>query len=390
MLREALTARLRGPPARSSELWVLRDLSLQIEAGHVVGLVGKNGAGKSTLLKILSRITAPTSGVVKLRGKVTSLLEVGTGFHEELTGRENVYLSGCILGMSKRLIDRAFDSIVAFSGVEAFLDTPLKRYSSGMRLRLGFAVAAHLDGEILLVDEVLAVGDGEFQRKCLTAMQDLQRRGRTVLLVSHNLAAIESLCSRVIWLDAGQARADGPTHDVLSEYAKSFSGGGGTAADLSALTQRTGSGAIRFDRFDLLDADGFTPMTAVRLGGSFAMRLHFTSRVSMQGLIFGVTFHSPLGSVVAQTHTFNAGQEVTVVPGRSYLDVQIRDFNLMPGRYVLSLYAAHLGDIYHDSLEQCLDLDVLPTARYGQLRGMDGSIVALDSDWGEPIASEAP
>lgn len=390
MLREVLAgwaSRGGGRAEGKRDLWVLRDLDLTIQQGEVVGVVGKNGAGKSTLLKIFSRITPPTGGQVRLRGKVTSLLEVGTGFHEELTGRENVYLSGCILGMSRRQIDRAFDSIVAFSGVEAFLDTPIKRYSSGMRLRLGFSVAAHLDGDILLVDEVLAVGDGEFQRKCLAAVGDLQRQGRTVLLVSHNMAAIEGLCSRVVWLDAGKVRLDGSPHEVLSAYSESFSGGAGVAADLSTVTQRTGSGAVRFERFDLLTADGSTAISTVRIGDGFMMRLHFRAHEPMRSLIFGVQFTTLLGALVTQTHTYSTGQDVTVTSGRGHIDVVVRDFNLMPGRYTLSLFAAHLGNLYHDYLEQCLDLEVVPSSRYGQLRGMGNAVVALDSSWGEPVSA---
>jgi homopolymeric O-antigen transport system ATP-binding protein len=203
------------------EVWALRDVDLAVEHGDVVGIVGRNGAGKSTLLKIIARITEPTSGVARMRGRVGALLEVGTGFHVELTGRENIFLNGAVLGMSRGDIKRRFDEIVAFSGVESFLDTPLKRYSSGMYLRLAFAVAAHLEPEIVVVDEVLAVGDLEFQRKCVGKMSDLRDEGRTVIFVSHDLGAIAQLCSRTVWLDEGRVCADGNTHDVLDAYFKS-------------------------------------------------------------------------------------------------------------------------------------------------------------------------
>src|SRR5216110_435265 len=218
MLRERLIEMIKRPLGRMKEtesIWALRDVSFDADEGEVVGIIGRNGAGKSTLLKVLSRITYPTSGEVKINGRVASLLEVGTGFHDELTGRENIYLNGSILGMRKAEVQRKLDQIVEFSGVGKFLDTPIKRYSSGMRLRLGFAVAAHLDPDVLIVDEVLAVGDAGFQKKCIKAMEGLQEGGRTVLFVSHNLAAVENLCSRGIWIDAGKIRMDGRAKDVI-------------------------------------------------------------------------------------------------------------------------------------------------------------------------------
>lgn len=202
----------------NNTIWALRDVSFTIKQGEVVGVIGRNGAGKSTLLKILSRITEPTLGFAEIHGRVGSLLEVGTGFHGELTGRENIYLSGAILGMKRVEINRKFDEIVAFAEVEKFIDTPVKRYSSGMYLRLAFAVAAHLEPEILLVDEVLAVGDARFQRKCLSKMEEVGKTGRTVLFVSHNLSAITSLCERALWLHDGKLTQDGPSHQVGSQY----------------------------------------------------------------------------------------------------------------------------------------------------------------------------
>lgn len=210
-------------PASSARerFWALRDISFEIGQGEVVGIIGRNGAGKSTLLKVLSRITEPTAGRVVLYGRIGSLLEVGTGFHPELTGRENIYMNGAILGMSRVEINRAFDEIVAFAEIERFVDTPVKHYSSGMYMRLAFSVAAHLEPEILLVDEVLAVGDATFQRKCLGKMKAVSRQGRTVLFVSHNMTAVKSLCSRAIWLQSGRVLRDGSVHPVTSEYLNS-------------------------------------------------------------------------------------------------------------------------------------------------------------------------
>ena len=207
-----------GPPTAVDDFWALRNVSFEVARGEVVGIIGRNGAGKSTLLKILSRITEPTTGRVTIDGRLASLLEVGTGFHPELTGRENIYLNGAILGMTRQEIRRNFESIVAFAEVERFLDTPVKRYSSGMYVRLAFAVAAHLEPDILVVDEVLAVGDAEFQKKSLGKMHEVSRRGRTVLFVSHNMAAVQALCSRAIWLDRGEVAATGATADVIAQY----------------------------------------------------------------------------------------------------------------------------------------------------------------------------
>jgi lipopolysaccharide transport system ATP-binding protein len=219
---------LRGQATGAAELeetiWALKDVSFEVKRGEVVGLIGRNGAGKSTLLKVLSRITEPTAGFVDIYGRVGSLLEVGTGFHQELTGRENIYLNGAILGMKRAEIERKFDEIVAFAEVEKFIDTPVKHYSSGMRLRLGFAVAAHLEPEILLVDEVLAVGDTRFQKKCLNKMQDVGQQGRTVVFVSHSMSAITRLCERTILLDEGRVIEDGPSHQVVRTYLDSGEG----------------------------------------------------------------------------------------------------------------------------------------------------------------------
>lgn len=202
-------------------IWGLKDISFEVKHGEVIGIIGRNGAGKTTLLKVLTRITEPTEGWAELNGRVGSLLEVGTGFHPELTGRENIYLNGAILGMKKGEIERKFDEIVEFSGVEKFIDTPIKRYSSGMQVRLAFSVASHLEPEILLVDEVLAVGDYEFQKKCLGKMKDVGEGGRTVLFVSHNMGSISNLCSKTVWLDAGQVASLGNTHEVVSRYIES-------------------------------------------------------------------------------------------------------------------------------------------------------------------------
>jgi lipopolysaccharide transport system ATP-binding protein len=251
--REAVMASVRAPwrwlsrePRPKPEpFWALRDVNFEVQSGEAVGIIGRNGAGKSTLLKILSRITAPSSGEVRLRGKVASLLEVGTGFHSELSGRENIFLNGAIMGMSRAEVRARFDDIVAFAEVDKFLDTPVKRYSSGMYVRLAFAVAAHLDPEILIVDEVLAVGDAAFQKKCLGKMQTVASGGRTVLFVSHNMAAVSRLCRRGILLSHGKVAADGPVSNVIASYIGGTLGESPAAVDFARERQPPGSDEVR-------------------------------------------------------------------------------------------------------------------------------------------------
>jgi lipopolysaccharide transport system ATP-binding protein len=255
LLRDSLSKFLRAPLSvlrgqREETFWALKDVSLEVKEGEVLGLIGRNGAGKTTLLKVLSRITRPTTGWAEIHGRVGSLLEVGTGFHPELTGRENAYLSGAILGMGKREIARKFDEIVAFAELEKFIDTAVKHYSSGMYVRLAFAVAAHLEPEILLVDEVLAVGDIKFQKKCLGKMGDVASAGRTVVLVSHQMNQIRRLCHRVIWIDDGQIRQEGKAHEVLSAYESAMARGDvGSPEQWRASNQKS-----RFLRWEIAGA----------------------------------------------------------------------------------------------------------------------------------------
>jgi lipopolysaccharide transport system ATP-binding protein len=272
-LRESIVEAMRSPfrrlrnqngSSRGETIWALQDLNFDVKAGEVIGVIGRNGAGKSTLLKVLSRITEPTTGRAELYGRIASLLEVGTGFHPELTGRENIYLNGAILGMRKTEIDRKFDEIVAFSDLEKFLDTPVKRYSSGMYMRLAFAVASHLEPEILLVDEVLAVGDAAFQKKCLGKMGDVAKEGRTVIFVSHNMIAVQSLCKRVVWLDQGQVKENGPTSTVVSNYLNKSFGGSSTGEEFwPDSTAAPGNESIRLHaiRIRSLGDDSLAPLT---------------------------------------------------------------------------------------------------------------------------------
>jgi lipopolysaccharide transport system ATP-binding protein len=267
LLRDKLAKAVRSPGSifrreKPETFWALKDVSIDVKEGQILGLIGRNGSGKTTLLKILSRITRPTKGTAEIRGRVGSLLEVGTGFHPELTGRENTYLSGAILGMSKQEITRKFDEIVAFAELEKFIDTPVKHYSSGMYMRLAFAVAAHLEPEIMLVDEVLAVGDIRFQKKCLGKMDDVARAGRTVVLVSHQLNQIRRLCQRSIWMDAGEVRQNGVTAEVVSSYETAMS-----ASDRAEGSNATRDASkARFMSWRIAGADDGTPYTVENFG----------------------------------------------------------------------------------------------------------------------------
>ena len=255
-LRESIMNVFSRRDGNRETIWALKDVSFQVNRGEVVGIIGRNGAGKSTLLKILCRVTEPTEGHAYINGRVGSLLEVGTGFHPELTGSENIFLNGAILGMRKAEIERKFDEIVAFAEIEKFIDTPVKRYSSGMYVRLAFAVAAHLEPEILLVDEVLAVGDVAFQKKCLGKMENISKQGRTVLFVSHNMAAINALCDRVIFLDEGKIMEIGRTADVIAEYLSSIQKF--SEQSLRERMDRSGTGKARITNISLVSTDGET------------------------------------------------------------------------------------------------------------------------------------
>jgi lipopolysaccharide transport system ATP-binding protein len=287
-LRHALENFLRAPVQtlrrpKQETFWALKDASLDVREGEVLGLIGRNGAGKTTLLKILSRITKPTTGFAEIHGRVGSLLEVGTGFHPELTGRENTFLSGAILGMSKRDVTRKFDEIIAFAELEKFIDTPVKHYSSGMYVRLAFAVAAHLEPEVLLVDEVLAVGDINFQKKCLGKMGDVARAGRTVVLVSHQLNQIRRLCHRVVWVDDGQIRQNGPTHEVVSAYESAMS----RSSEKSQLQNCDTASLGRFLNWEITSPHGQEPNVLAELATTtvtFSLKLDVPVRNGHHGI----------------------------------------------------------------------------------------------------------
>jgi lipopolysaccharide transport system ATP-binding protein len=376
MIREAFMrklARLRGHKEEAIErdiLWALREVSFQVADGEVVGLIGRNGAGKSTLLKILSKITYPTSGRVKVNGRIGSLLEVGTGFHEELTGRENIYMNGSILGMRKWEIDAAMEQIVEFADIGGFLDTPIKRYSSGMRMRLGFSVAAHLRTDVLFVDEVLAVGDIGFQKKCLGAMRDLGKGGRTIVFVSHNLAAVENLCKRTIWIANGQVNQDGETKDVVTAYMRSYGASDQQTLDLTDVRERRGTGVVRFSRMEMLGRDGQESGT-VHSGDALTVRLHYRCERDVPSLHFGVRVFSNLGVLLTEANTWATAQQVDLaVQGDACIDLEIDFLNLMPGTYYIGVWVSSFNE-WHDVLDKVCKLEIEPSDYYGTGRGIE-------------------
>lgn len=374
-LAEAAMMRLRGRGVRDRKtLWALDDLSFDIAAGSAYGIIGRNGAGKSTLLKILSRITRPTRGEIEIRGRVGSLLEVGTGFHPELTGRENIFLNGAILGMRRAEIVRQFDAIVEFAETAAFLDVPVKRYSSGMYVRLAFAVAAHLEPDILIVDEVLAVGDAAFQKKCLGKMGDVTRQdGRTVLLVSHNLVAVTGLCTRAMLLERGRLISEGPVQAVAGDYMRSLEQFG--ASDLATRTDRSGTGTLKFTSVRVMGATPHAPAQSgedatIVIGyetadGRPARNVHFSCGV--RGMFDERLFH---------LSTSNAGEDFEEVPAKGVVHCRVPRLPLQPGSYHLALFTM-TSTVMTDYVPHAATLDVeagdffgsgrLPPSDEGQL-----------------------
>ena len=342
--------------------WALRDVSFDIKMGEIVGIIGANGAGKSTLLKILSRITEPTSGIAEIHGRVGSLLEVGTGFHADLTGRENIYLSGAILGMSKKEIDRNFDEIVDFAEVERFIDTPVKHYSSGMFLRLGFAVAAHLEPEILLIDEVLAVGDLAFQRKCLGKMRNMVRQGRTLLFVSHNIAAVESLCKTALLFEHGRLVQRGETKEVVETYLSSIP----LLCSKSLLrrTDRKGKGLLKFTDIQFLSGDG-APIEAIQSGEDLQISVSYISKNSdLNNIYMAIDIFEQTGQCMLSLCNVMVGTEFDSLPPNGRLCCRIERFPLSPGQYPITLFCRVNGDIA-DWVQQAALLSVEPGDFFG-------------------------
>ncbi len=355
------------PPHNVDTIWALDDVSFDLKHGEVIGVIGRNGAGKSTLLKILSRITEPTRGRAVIHGRVGSLLEVGTGFHPELTGRENIYLNGAILGMKKVEIKRKFDEIVDFAEVEKFIDTPVKRYSSGMYLRLAFAVAAHLEPEILIVDEILAVGDAAFQEKCLGKMSSVAKDGRAVLFVSHNLPTVQHLCDRAVLLQQGKVEAIGPTIDVIGHYLSDASNE--SKVSLRQWPDRDTTGEARLVELEICNGDGY-PTNRIPVGGSVSFIFHVEFNQPIVDPVFGVIIYNSLGDPILDVRSYHGGFRPGRVSGRVIVQARIEMLGLYPGRYILSPWisdAAVSRDI--DFVKLCCTLHVDPApGPYGDLK----------------------
>jgi lipopolysaccharide transport system ATP-binding protein len=336
-IRDAMSGLFSRRGSSKEDYLALNDVSYDVYPGDSVGIIGKNGAGKSTLLKVLSRITPPTSGKIITRGRIASLLEVGTGFHPELSGRENIYLNGSILGMKRSEINQKFDEIVDFSGVEKFLDTPLKHYSSGMQLRLAFAVAAFLEPEVLVIDEVLAVGDAEFQKKCMGKMESVSKSGRTILFVSHNMGAVAQLCNKGFLLNKGKLMFQGNVHDVLGEYLK-------TDVYNDAIVHfDSRNSSFYFDFIEILNAKG-ERVNNFSMGDDICVRFKYHNHVSYKKLQLCVVIKSmdgiPISYIVNDDSKFDVNQ---LKATENIIEVRFRDIRLYPNTYIISLIADELG-----------------------------------------------
>jgi lipopolysaccharide transport system ATP-binding protein len=361
------------------ELWALKNVSFEIKRGEVIGVIGANGAGKSTLLKILSRITEPTGGRVTIQGRVASLLEVGTGFHPELTGRENTFLNGAILGMTKREIKAKFDEIVAFAEVEKFLDTPVKRYSSGMYVRLAFAVAAHLEPEILIVDEVLAVGDAQFQGKCLGKMQDVSQDGRTVLIVSHNMTMIRSLCSRAIVLSAGSIASDGTVNEGIQQYLSSRD----TAIASFLLKDRTdrhGDGRLRFTDAYVIGNSGVK--NVLYMGETAQIVVTFSTTETVKKCDISIHLENVWTETILRLATRETAAPFNDLSGRGSITCTIPKLQLLPGKYYV-LIAASIPPAYEylDYISHAAVFEVLEDDVYGSGKIPEYGAFFTECEW---------
>lgn len=399
-VRELVVRAFAGPFKRrakdwskpTTSFWALKDINFDVKAGEIVGIIGANGAGKSTLLKILSRITDPTEGKVTLHGRMASLLEVGTGFHPELTGRENIFLNGAVLGMRHAEIKARFEEIVAFAEIEKFLDTPVKRYSSGMSVRLGFAVAAHLQPEILVVDEVLAVGDMAFQKKCLGKMSEVSKTGRTILFVSHNMAAVENLCQRGIVLRQGRVVFDGETKGAVGEYLAGTSrpGQGHThEIDLSEAPSRKRQFAPLMKKIELYTADDQPAPHAVQVGERLKVKIHIALPYETPRLTFAFCINTMFGQRVL---TLNTLCDPELMHGSLSDDIilvcEVPSLTLVPGEYLISLYMDFGGE-QTDAVPEAFVLSVLEGNYYGTGKGTFSGVFVAPHRWsveqvGEP------
>ena len=372
--------------SQSDYIWALKDINIDIKQGEVLGIIGRNGAGKSTLLKVLSRITAPTTGQAKIKGRTASLLEVGTGFHKELTGRENIYLNGAILGMTKAEVTSKLDEIVEFSGCERYIDTPAKRYSSGMMVRLGFAVAAHLEPEILIVDEVLAVGDADFQKKCVGKMKDVAGHGRTVLFVSHNMGSITNLCTQCILIKDGKIIERGSTSDVISRYLAAREPDDAQLIPLGQRQDRSGSGIVRFTDCRVSRTPDGEHINEIFIGDPLYITLTLESNESVPVWV-GVDFNDRFDTILMHTSNRTYGLKPLMVNGATKLVLHIPRFTFCADSYTIDIRAVYAGPV--TSLADRItatSLNVLPKDLYHSgliVGGRYYGKVHLENTWSE-------
>ncbi len=372
---KALVTRGRS---RYEDFWALRDVSLSVPRGSAYGLVGHNGSGKSTMLRLLARIHRPTEGTISTHGRISALLDLGAGFHPELSGRENVYMNGAILGLSKAQIDGVFDEIVDFSGLHDFIDSPVKIYSSGMYVRLGFAVAVHVDPEILIIDEVIAVGDMEFQRRCLDYIYELRRRDVTVLVVSHSIQLIQTMCDRAAWLDHGHLMAEGTALEVTRRYVDHVNDD--VVVDPSQGDHR-GSGEIRVTGVEFLDPAG-QPNAVASTGESLTVRVRYHAAEAVQDPVFGLGLHSESGLQLAGPNTRVGGHVTGTVDGDGYIDYRIDRLAVTPGTVVLTVGVFDRHELHQfDYLDFSFELHVQP----GKLPVPPG-LIDLGGTWSGPVA----
>ncbi|WP_258726393.1 ABC transporter ATP-binding protein [Cellulomonas sp. NS3] len=374
---------MRGRRAKYDEFWALRNVGFEIPTGSTFGLIGENGSGKSTLLKCLARILVPDTGSVEVTGSVAALLELGSGFHPELTGRENVYLNGSILGLSKKGIDARFDEIVDFAGIEQFIDQPVKNYSSGMYVRLGFSVAINVDPDILLVDEVLAVGDAAFQAKCMEKFADFRAAGKTVVIVSHAMGTMRTMCDHVAWLDHGRLVSAGPAMALVDDYLdETRTDRVEVAPDEEREQGRHGSGEAVVERVELLDGAG-RATTSVRTGDSMTFRVHYTAHSPIERPVFGLALENIDGVYVWALHTRDAGLEIASIDGSGYIDCTVPRVPLQPGTFDL------VASVVDWTTQHTYDLRKR-TVRFDVEAGSpreSGGIVAMGADW-SPVKGE--
>ncbi len=373
---------------KAQEFWALKDVSFDVQKGETVGLIGSNGSGKSTALKLITRIISPNAGTVSTHGRVTALLELGAGFHPELSGRDNIYLNGAILGLSRKEVDKKIDTIIDFSELNDFVDVQVKNYSSGMYARLGFSVSVHLDPEILLLDEVLSVGDQSFQQKCNERMMKLRKKGITILFVSHDLDAVWRLCSKTVWLDQGKVVMDGPTPKVIDAYLKNVLEQDTKQDRVESWAEnRYGSGEAYVTDVEFL-GDEMLPRHVFMTNESLIVRMHYQAKKLVQNPVFGLAFiHTSSGAHLAGPNNRLAQTPIPYIEGKGYVDYRIEKLPFLPGDYTITTSIYDWADTYkYDYWDQCTKFTVVPggtNERYG--------LLALSGSWSqEPLYQELP